>query len=167
MVKTPYFFDKMFVISKMNFETGAMIGEIKYNNVPNLQFSEFRLNTEVQNTANDNIYITTSVRGYHNQEFVQPFLQSMFLRIKIVQMSIQKFAYYQPPPVPPPTTPVTQATGVETVALDHQVSKVENYIYVYHRYRVFNNTYAPCIAKLLKDDFSVVDIQYASAAALI
>lgn len=36
MVKTPYFFDKMFVISKINFETGAMIGEIKYNNVPNL-----------------------------------------------------------------------------------------------------------------------------------
>jgi len=28
----------MFVISKMNFETGAMIGEIKYGNVPNLQF---------------------------------------------------------------------------------------------------------------------------------
>jgi hypothetical protein len=52
------------------------------------------------------------------------------------------------------------------VALDHQVSKVENYIYVYHRYKVFNTTWAPCIAKLLKDDFSVVDIQYASATAL-
>lgn len=103
----------------MNFDTGAMIGEIKYNNVPNLQFSEFRLNTEVQNTANDNIYITSSVRGYFGQEFVQPFLQSIFLRVKIVPMSIQKFAYYQPPPVPPPTTPVTQATGTETVALDH------------------------------------------------
>jgi hypothetical protein len=54
----------------MDFNTGAMIGEIKYNNVPNLQFTEFRLNTEVQNTANDNIYITSSVRGYYNQEFV-------------------------------------------------------------------------------------------------
>jgi len=46
-----------------------MLGEIKYNNVPNLQFSEFRLNTEVQNTNNDNIFITSTVRGYWGQEF--------------------------------------------------------------------------------------------------
>jgi hypothetical protein len=29
-----------------------------------------------------------------------------------------------------------------------------------------NTTWSPCIAKLLKDDFSVVEIQYASAATV-
>ena len=53
-------------------ETGLMAGEILYK-VPNMVFTEFRLSTDAYNGPDDNIYITTSIKGYVAQEFTQPF----------------------------------------------------------------------------------------------
>jgi hypothetical protein len=64
----PYIFDKLFVLVNLDFNTGASVGEIRYT-MQNMQFTEFRLNTDIQNTAADNIYITTSVKGGVNLEF--------------------------------------------------------------------------------------------------
>jgi hypothetical protein len=73
--------------------TGDMVGEIRYT-VQNLQFTEFRLTTDPQNTADDNIYITTTVRGNTGLEFTQAFYQSVFLRVKVSIMSVEKFGYF-------------------------------------------------------------------------
>jgi hypothetical protein len=76
-------------------------------------------------------------------------------------MLIQRFNYFTP-------TPATSLyTGTETVALDNFVSKLDNLIYVFSRYKIDNTTYSPALFSLSKDDFSFIEGSYSTSSSAL
>jgi hypothetical protein len=76
------------------------------------------------------------------------------LKVKVSSMLIQRFSYFTPTPA------TTLYTGTESVALDNYVSKLDNLIYVFSRYKIDNTTYSPAVFSLSKDDFSFIEGSY-------
>ena len=98
---SPYAYQDTFKVVKLDPTTGNWIAELNYDldgRSSTLQFTEFRMVSDIEFTTADSIYIATGIYSAYSDwtagGTLPPYYQALLLKIEVTNMNVQKYAYF-------------------------------------------------------------------------